>query len=68
MHYQNIDFSSNSIQEQGIEEIVKLLKTSIHVVNCDLRKNPGLTIDHSRKIAYRLLKNIKKLKKNEKVS
>lgn len=66
-YIQSVDLSFNCIEEEPIREIVGLLKSSIHIVNFDLRGNPGYNVECSKTLIFRLLKNISRIKKDPKV-
>ena len=65
--YKSFNLANNLIGESSIQEIVTLIKSSPQIVNFDLRGNAGLTDELLKKLIFRLLKNISRIKKDPKV-
>lgn len=58
LYIRSVDLRNNDINEEWVNEFVKLLDTNISLTNVDLRENPGFNTKNHRELALGLLKNI----------
>lgn len=54
----SVDLKNNNINDEWVEEFVKLMNSNTTLTNVDLRENPGLTLKFHRRLALTLLRNI----------
>lgn len=59
-YLRSIDMRNNLVKEKGIKEIVGVMKSNKTLLNMDLRENIGFTPLYHRKLAIKLLNNIRK--------
>ena len=60
MYIKSIDLRNNIIKEKGIKELLGVAKSNKTILNLDCRGNPGFTSLYHRKMAIKLLNNIRK--------
>lgn len=58
----SINLRHNQIEQEGVKEFVALMKRNKSLIALDLRGNPGLDIESSKKIFNKLIKNIHNFK------
>jgi Ran GTPase-activating protein (RanGAP) involved in mRNA processing and transport len=58
----SLNLKYNAIGKDGVKEFVTLMKRNKSLIALDLRGNPGLDIESSKKIFNRLIKNIHSFK------
>jgi len=59
----SINLRYNAISEEGIKELIGLLKNNFTLISLDLRDNPGLNEALNQQIYKKLIKNINLYKK-----
>lgn len=60
IYLRSIDMRNNLIKEKGTKELFSVMKSNKTLLNLDLRGNSGFTSIYHRKIAIKLLNNIRK--------
>ena len=59
IYIKSIDLRNNIIKEKGIKQLMGVMKTNKTILNLDTRHNPGFNSVIHRKIAIKLLNNIR---------
>ncbi len=67
VYVKSVDLRNNIIKEKGVKELVGLAKTNKTILNLDLRGNPGFSSLYHRKLAIKLLNNIRKAQQTKEV-
>ena len=68
IYLKSIDLRNNLIKEKGVKELVGVAKSNKTILNLDLRGNTGFTSLNHRKVAIKLLNNIRRAQSDPSVN